>query len=103
MSNSSASEQPAEGLTAEQAQSNEPASDAAPMAEPAGSQAAAGTPQRAPAQEGSMQTPQRMDSASAFSVFMSPLVKGAGAAPRCPCFDSCVLMCRHRQVSLLCT
>ncbi|KAL3130799.1 hypothetical protein ABBQ38_000136 [Trebouxia sp. C0009 RCD-2024] len=51
----------------------------APPAEQADKIAAASTPQRPPAQEGLLQTPQHMASASAFSVFMSPLVRGSGA------------------------
>ena len=57
----------------------EPVTGSAPLAERAvDDHAAADTPQRAPAQEGLLQTPQRMASASAFSVFMSPLVRGSG-------------------------
>lgn len=78
VSNRSASEQPADDMNAEQAEPSEPGMDAAAKAEPGSSQATASTPQRPPAQEASMHTPQRMASASAFSVFMSPLVKGSG-------------------------
>ena len=51
---------------------------APPAERAADNQAAASTPQRPPAQDGALQTPQRMASASAFSVFMSPLVRGSG-------------------------
>ena len=50
----------------------------APPAEQADKSAATSTPQRPPAQEAPLQTPQRMASASAFSSFMSPLVRGSG-------------------------
>lgn len=57
----------------------EPVTGSAQVAERAADDhAAASTPQRAAAQEGLLQTPQRMASASAFSVFMSPLVRGSG-------------------------
>ena len=64
-----------------------------PAAEPADSHAAAAsTPQRPPAPEGALQTPQGLASASAFSVFMSPLVRGPGelsfAATPCKSHES---------------
>lgn len=56
------------------AEAEEPSDAARVAAEPTVSS----TPQQPPAQEGVVQTPQRMNSASAFSVFMSPLVRGSG-------------------------
>ena len=53
------------------------AGSALPAERAADNHAVESTPQRPPAQEGVLQTPQRMASASAFSVFMSPLVQGS--------------------------
>ena len=63
-------------MAGEDQEKAEPATGSALLAERAADdQAAASTPRRAPAQEGLLQTPQHMASASAFSVFMSPLVR----------------------------
>lgn len=68
-----------------------------PPAEQADRSAAASTPQRPPVQEGLLQTPQRMASASAFSVFMSPLVRGSGTRAMTLCLLCTVwlYLCTH--------
>ena len=74
----SATEQPDSNMASEDGEKMETVTDSAIGTDRPDNLTAASTPQRAPAQEGVLQTPQRMASASAFSVFMSPLVRGSG-------------------------
>lgn len=79
-------------MAGEEVEKAEAGTGSAPLAErAANNHAAASTPQRLPAQEGAQQTPLRMASASAFSVFMSPLVRGSGRI-NCQCACSGVLL-----------
>lgn len=86
-------------MAGEDGEKAEAVTGSAPLAErAANNHAAASTPQRPPAQE----TPLRMASASAFSVFMSPLVRGSGRI-NCQCACSTLLLLLARRPPNRCT
>ena len=75
-------EQPNSNMAAKDEEKVDSVTGSAPLAQGAADDHAADiNPQQAPANEGLLQTPQRMASASAFSVFMSPLVRSSGRIP----------------------